>query len=465
MKLKHFVLTYVLLLVIFSSCTFSLFNTNREGNALVEKLDSIIKPLLDSQMVAGAAIGVAQNGTFLLRESYGFADLEWNIPMPIDASFEIGSVTKQFTGVAILQLAEQGKLSLEDDFTKYIDFDTDGRKISINQLLHHTSGIKSYTQSRQFMKVAFRELPRDTMLRLMETEPFDFEPGEAQIYNNTAYFILGLVIEKLSNKTYAEYIEENIFDKAGMHNSYYKSVTEIVKKRAKGYQFYEGQLYHASYLHPNWPYSAGSLCSTVEDLLKWNQALHNGKILNAKMYEELLSVGTLNDGTTLRYAKGITLDQYKGYQMIEHGGGIPGFLSSTIHFPEENLTIVSLFNTSGPAAPSDIAKELAGFLLDFQEADYKKYEGNIEKLIGTYQGPGRGQSVTVKVTTADNYLVVEDSENNTPDTLHYVGNEKWISDNTFYQFKKSNTMITGLRKDHKYGHYILQPVVDNRVGE
>jgi len=149
MKLKHFVLTYVLLLVIFSSCTFSLFNTNREGNALVEKLDSIIKPLLDSQMIAGAAIGVAQNGTFLLRERYGFADLEWNIPMPSDASFEIGSVTKQFTGVAILQLAEQGKLSLEDDFTKYIDFDTDGRKISINQLLYHTSGIKSYTESRQ----------------------------------------------------------------------------------------------------------------------------------------------------------------------------------------------------------------------------------------------------------------------------------------------------------------------------
>ncbi|MEJ0054462.1 MAG: serine hydrolase domain-containing protein [Bacteroidota bacterium] len=222
-------------------------------------------------------IAIYKGDEKLLLKGYGFADLEFDVKMPPDASFEIGSVTKQFTSAAILQLVEQGKISLDDDFTKYVKFDTKGKKVTVRQLMNHTSGIKGYTELDVFETLMSHKYKRDTLLRIVEKEKFDFEPGEALIYNNTAFFILGFIIEKVSGTTYEDYVQRNLFEKAGMTHSFYCNETKVVKNRAHGYNMGEVKLRRADYIDHNWPYAAGSLCSTPEDLVKWNNALHHGR--------------------------------------------------------------------------------------------------------------------------------------------------------------------------------------------
>lgn len=392
-----------------------------------------------------------------MLKSYGFADLEYDIPTPVDASFQIGSVTKQFTTVAILQLAGAGKLSMEDDFTKYVDFDTGDRSISIQRLMDHTSGIKGYTESPEFWGMSVQQLPRDTLLRMMEDKPFDFEPGEAEIYNNTAFFILGLIIEEVSEKSYEDYVEENIFAGVGMDNSYYCDHAPIRKNRARGYGFGEDGLVNAAYLNHTWPYAAGSLCSTAEDLLKWNQALHGGEVLSKELYQSLITPGVLNDGTQLRYCKGIANFEYKGHQIIQHGGGINGFLTESRYFPEEDLVIVVLVNTTGPVAPGDIANQISDQLLDTQEREPVAYEGDINTLSGTYEGASRGQTMTLIVEAKEGLLLVKgEEEEEFSDTLRFYGNGYW-SDGSPQRasFVKNQGSPLEMRIDEIYGYYRL----------
>ena len=169
-----------------------------DNGELERKVDDLVKPYFEGPKIAGIAIGVFKGNEKILLKSYGFADLEFEVKLPTDASFEIGSVTKQFTAAATLQLAEQGRLSLEDDISKYIKFDTKGKKVTVRHLLSHTSGIRGYTELPFFEDFAIRKFKRDTLLYMVEKEPFDFDPGEALIYNNTGFFMLGLIIEKVS---------------------------------------------------------------------------------------------------------------------------------------------------------------------------------------------------------------------------------------------------------------------------
>lgn len=421
-------------------------------------VNDIVQPAIDSQQLAGVAVGVKRGDQTLLMKTYGYADLEHEVPMPLHASFEIGSVTKQFTAAAILQLVEAGKLSLGDDFTKYVDFDTGGRTISIQRLLDHTSGIKGYTESPVFGELVTRNLPRDTLLRLMEKEPFDFEPGEAEIYNNTAFYILGIIIEKVSGQSYDEYVSENLFAKAEMNNSYYCTNSKIIKDRAHGYDGGREGLVRASYLDHTWPYSAGSLCSTVEDLLKWNEALHSGAVLSDDMYQSLISPGVLNDGTQLRYCKGITVFDYKGNECIAHGGGINGFLSESRYFPEESLTVVVLINTTSPPTPGMIADQISDELLTIAQPDPVAYDGDLSVLSGKYEGAARGAPLTMFVVAKDDGVVlVGGEEGEERDTLFYYGNY-WSDGKSQQQanFVIENGMAEEMRFDHISGHYRLK---------
>jgi len=224
-------------------------------------------------------------------------------------------------------------------------------------LLSHTSGIKGYTELPGFGIISFQKFQRDTLLRIVEAKPFDFEPGKLLIYSNTGFFILGLIIEKVSGLSYEEYIMKNLFEKAGMTNSYYCSENRVIKNRAHGYDTDERGLVRAAYLDHTWSYAAGSICSTVEDLVKWNNALHHGKILNESIYREFITPARLNDGTITHYAKGITITEKNGKKMIEHGGGISGFLSENRYFPEEDISIVVLINSTGPVVPTMIVDQ------------------------------------------------------------------------------------------------------------
>ncbi len=444
----------VLLAVILISCKQNP-GSPASGSKLETRIDSLVKTYLDSTKAAGMAIAVYKGNEKLLLKGYGFADLEFDVKLPADASFEIGSVTKQFTGAATLQLVEQGKLSLEDDITKYIKFNTQGKKVTVRQLLSHTSGIKGYTELPVFEEIGVFKYKRDTLLRIVEKEKFDFEPGEALIYNNTGFFMLGLIIEKVSGMTYEEYVQKNLFEKAGMTHSSYCSESKIVKNRAHGYDTGEKGLQRAGYLDHTWPYAAGSLCSTAEDLVKWDDALHHGKILSEKMYEEFLAPAVLNDGTVTHYAKGITVTDKNGRKMIEHGGGINGFLSENRYFPGEDVKVIVLVNSTGPVAPGKVADRITEFIFGKPSKESHPFSGDLSKFTGTYKGRGRGVDLEEVVAKNDSVLTIQIGKGK-PRPISYVKDNIWSDGNSTYLFSGTGDVMNELRIDQVYGYLILK---------
>lgn len=442
----------LLTLVLFSCNTPK--QQNSSASSLELKTDSLVQRYLDSAKIAGVAIAVIKDNQPLLLKSYGYADLAFDTKLPIDATFEIGSVTKQFTATAIMQLAEQRKLNLDDDFTKYVAYNTHGKKVTVRQLLSHTSGIKGYTELPLFEKIAKEKYKRDTLLRLVEKEGFDFEPGEALIYNNTGFFILGLVIEKVSGQSYEEYVTKNLFERAGMTHSYYASESKIAKNKAHGYQMGDKGLMIASYLDHTWPYAAGSLCSSVEDLAKWNSALHHGQLLKESSYQEFITPVSLIDGTPTHYAKGITVTESHGKKKLEHGGGIFGYLSENAYYPEEKLSIVVLINTAGPVGPSEIGDHIADWIFGKEQSHATSFTGDATKFIGSYKGRGRGKDYVVTIEKKDNVLTAK-YDDGKPTTLKYLKDNSWSDGNSTFLFGGGDP-FTELRIDQVYGFYLLK---------
>lgn len=455
MRNTHYYL--FLLFLILSACNTAVEEKEGSLSGLNQNIDELIQPYLDSSQIAGVAIGVHQNGDLLHEKAYGYADLNWKTPLTIEANFEIGSITKQFTSVAILQLVAEGKLALDDDFTKYIDYDTKGKTVTIYHLLTHTSGIESYTSVDAFEGIALFDLPRDTLLRMMEDLPFDYEPGTALIYNNTGFYILGLIIEEISGQSYETYLDENVFSKAGMTNTYYCDESKVVSKKAYGYSLGKNGLKKAGYIDHQWPYAAGSLCSTVADLVKWNQALHKDqKLLTPKDYATLIEATQLNSGAKARYTKGLIIDELAGNKRIQHGGGIPGFLSALQYYPAEDLSVVVLINTMGPVNPGKIADHIGQAILASKASPGKDYTGDLNALAGQYSGVGRGQDYEVELRTEGDLLIAKPAFGPV-DTLLFTG-DFWSSTNDLkYYFKETAPgQINGLELDLKSGYYILQ---------
>src|SRR5213083_2207471 len=231
------------------------------------KIDAIVGAPINAGRVAGASVAVVKGNETLVMKGYGFADLELDVPTPPRATYEIGSITKQFTAAAILLLAEEGKLSLADEMTKFLPrYPTQGNHVTIRHLLNHTSGIKGYTELRGYRDFQMLKRPREELVKVFSGRPFEFKPGEEQIYNNSAFFLLGLIIEKVSGKPYAEFIQEQLFDRVGMKDSYYCSERAIHKNHAHGYDTERNTLVLKAYLDHSWPFAAGSLCSNTTDL-------------------------------------------------------------------------------------------------------------------------------------------------------------------------------------------------------
>lgn len=432
----------------------------RTGAALVAALDSAARAHADHPMVPGVSVAVVRNGETLLQRGYGFADLEWEVPTPADgtASYEIGSITKQFTAAVVLLLAEQGKLDLDADFTTYVDFDTRGRSLPVRRLLDHTSGIKGYTEMPVFGELAVRSLPRDSLLRLVEKETFDFEPGTALIYNNSAYFLLGLVIEEVTGKAYEAVVEELIFHPLGMEGSYYCSESAVRAERAHGYDAAGAdRLIRARYLDHTWPYAAGSLCSTVGDLVRWNRALHGGEVLSPESYRAMTTPAPLEDGTQVRYAMGLGVDAPGGRRLISHGGGINGFLSDGRYYPDEDLVVVVLQNSTGPRGPGGLGSALATLVLGPlpEPPPERAYGGDFGELTGTYSGPARGTHMTVDILVEDGRLALRIGEQ-TPQTPRWAGGLRWEVGGLQATFVRRDGRVDELRMDNGGGHYVLR---------
>jgi CubicO group peptidase (beta-lactamase class C family) len=424
--------------------------------ALVARIDSIVSAPIDQGKVAGASIAVVRGSDTIAVRGFGRASLELDVPTPPHAIYEIGSVTKQFTASAILQLVEQGKVDLDADVRTYLpDYNSQGRRIPVRRLMDHTSGIKGYTEMPEFGTLASQKLPRDTLVTLFSKQPFDFEPGEELIYNNSAYFLLGLIIEKVSGQPYAEYVKEHLFGPAGMVDAQYCSERSVQARKVQGYDTdrVEGdnpdstRLVLKGYIDHTWPYSAGSLCASAIDLVAWNQALHGGRILGAEAYHELVTPGTLNDGTPVRYAKGIVPEPVLGHRAFEHGGGIPGFLSENLYFPDDSLSIVVLYNTAGPVGPEAAARAIAEAILGTPPDDSVPFEGDAATYAGTFTGRGRGRPTEITVVADSGRLRVKRAEADTGRVLRYLGGDTFGLGAAHYTFVRNGATVTGLTLD------------------
>jgi len=431
--------------------------------ALEALVDSIAATAIDSGVVAGLSVGVVRGPDTLLLRAYGSADLELDVPTPEDAVYEIGSVTKQFTAAAVLLLEEAGKLSLDDDLSKWMpDYPLDGRALPIRRLLDHTSGIKGYTELPVFGSITVQHLPRDTLVALFGGEPFEFEPGEALIYNNSAYFLLGLIIEKASGSPYEEFVESRVFAPSGMTRSRYCHKDELTPGRAKGYQMGPDGLRPADYLDHTWPYAAGSLCSTVRDLLRWNQALHGdgegGDLLSRESYREMVTPGTLADGTRLRYAAGLTVTDRDGETRISHGGGIFGYLSELRYFPHADLSIAVLVNTAGPTGPSAIAAAIEDAVLGpTAPLVPRAFGGTLAQFLGTYRGPARGRRMSAVVTEAGGELRIRTGTGD-PEPVRWLGGTTFANGATRFTFVRGEVGFDVLQVDQVGGLYVLRRV-------
>ncbi|HEX8451283.1 MAG TPA: serine hydrolase domain-containing protein [Longimicrobium sp.] len=372
------------------------------GRPLHVRLDSIAASGVKENRAVGIVAAVVRGNDTLLYEGYGKANVEWDVPMPRDAMFEIGSVTKQFTAVALLQLRDEGKLSLDDEITKWLpDFDTRGNRVTLRRLLDHTSGIVGLTEMPEFGNLVTNvRFPRDSAYALIRRTPFQFRTGEAQIYNNSAFFLLGLIAEKASGMSYEDYVEKKIFEPLGMTRSMYCNSTENVPRRAHGYLVAPNRAVRRAHTNVHtWPFAAGSLCSTAGDMVTWLRALHGGKVLSPASYAELITPSKLNDGTPLRYSMGLQVGpDPSGHRYIGHGGAIAGFTAEVGWYPAAKMAVVVLENTAGNLDPAAVASELASQILGWNQPRPQWFTGDAAPLLGRYVGQGRGRDATIEVT-------------------------------------------------------------------
>lgn len=433
--------------------------------ALIARLDSLAGAPVQERRAAGISVAVVQGRDTLLLKSYGKANIELDVPLPVGAVHEIGSVTKQFTAAAILQLRDEGKLSLDDDLTKYLpSYPTGGRKIPIRRLLDHTSGIKGLTEIPAFRELQHRGWSRDSAIALMARQPFDFATGEAMIYNNSAFVLLGHVIEKASGMTYEQYVENKIFAPLGMKSSSYCNNFEIVPGRASGYQIADANNMRRAPLNDHtWPFSAGSLCSTAGDMVAWLQALHRGKVLQERSYKEMTSPSRLNDGTPLRYGMALSVGHdVRGTMVIGHGGAIAGFNAYAGWYPDAKLAVVVLMNSNGPVSPEGLARELAGEIAPPVRTAIQTYTGDATDLLGRYRGPSRGREMMVEISKNAQGVLVASVNGAAAQPLPWI--EGWRFGRrgaTFVTFERNGSSsgpATVLRYDGGGGYYILKRV-------
>ena len=338
----------------------------------------------------GAAVIVIKEGQILLRKGYGMANLEWNLPVGPDTVFRIGSVTKQFTAVSILMLMEQGKLDLQDPIEKFLpDYPTQGHIITIEHLLTHTSGIKSYTSMDEWKPVWGKDFQLDELIDFFKFQPMEFAPGKKYNYNNSAYVLLGAIIEKASGQVYGQFIEQNIFKPLGMTQTYLELPGKIIPKRAAGYTKVPEGVCNSDYISMTQPLGAGGIVSTVDDLAKWDAVLYESRLISAENLRRAQTSYRLSDGSATDYGFGWGINTYQGFEINGHGGGIHGFICYMARVPQARAFAAILTNSDSPAGdPEELVFRIVAQVLGSPYTIppvIKMTQRKLNALAGVYQ--------------------------------------------------------------------------------
>lgn len=356
---------------------------------LAAKIDAIAARTLQGPNVVGLSIAVGRGDQVVFSKGFGKADLEFGVPVDKDTMFRIGSVTKQFSAAAVMKLVEQGKLSLDDTLgTLMPEFPEACHKITLRQLLNHTSGMWSYTSDGKFMtRDASLELTPTEMIALFKDHALDFEPGTGWSYSNSAYYLIGEIVAKASGVPYPKFLQDEFFTPLGLTRTRYDSNREVIANRAQGYSYEGGTMMNDRAIGADVPGAAGSLISNAEGLVRWNIALAGGRAVSAESYAVMTTPVILPDGRDAKYGLGLGIDTWEGRNRFSHGGGIFGFASDLEYLADDALTVAVISNCDG-FSPGKLALEIARAALglpEFVVQDLPVPEHEMQRFAGDYQ--------------------------------------------------------------------------------
>jgi CubicO group peptidase (beta-lactamase class C family) len=412
-----------------------------------EDVAARISEYMDAAVAAdhfSGAVLVAKDGRVVFAKGYGFANAEHQVPNTPETRFRLGSITKQFTAAAILILRDEGKLAVDDPLSKHLaDAPAAWESVTIHHLLTHTSGIPSYTDHPTYRQLMAQPETVDSMIARFRDLPLEFEAGSKFKYSNSGYFLLGAIIEKVSGKSYEAFLQEAVFDPLDMKQSGYDRSAPILEHRAAGYERQGDGQVNAPFLDMSQAYSAGALYSTVGDLLKWDQALKDGKLLSKE------SMAAMFQPFKNNYAYGWAVDERFGRKRTGHGGGINGFATDFQRFPDDGVCVAVLCNVV-PARPGKVAGDLAAIAFGEQvELPKVRVAAVVDpKIYDDYVGKySLAPDVTVTITKENDRLFGQPTGQ--------AKAEIFPESETKFFLKVVDADVTFVRVDGKVTHLIL----------
>ena len=389
----------------------SIYGQGNQDSTISKTLDELI-PKRFTAIAPGCVVLVAKDNEILYKKSFGLADVEKKVPMQADMFFRTGSMGKQYTAIAVLQLVEEGKIGLQDSIQKYIpEFPSKGYTITIEDLLAHVSGIKDYlSEISNPSKEKEHYTPQDGV-DYIKDDSLNFIPGSNYRYSNSNFYLLGYIIEKVSGKPFEAYLQENVLDKAGLHNTFYIHPEIDIPNMPQGYFRFDGKMEKATLQSVDIMYAAGALISNVDDIYKWHQALYNQELVKKETLEKATTPFKFPDGTFSQYGYGWFIKDIDGSKTIEHGGSTDGFQSDAIYLPNEHVFVVALFNCyeadmDWQVLTNDIARVAIGKPLN---NEVKVNEEVLRSYAGTYEFTYKNVVHQLIVTFEDGRLFIKAS--------------------------------------------------------
>jgi len=377
MKKLKFIITAMLLVCIFGTANpNSLYNSKGIKDSIEIKIDTMIARMGLSSETPGGVVGIIKDGRLIFEKAYGLANFETKEPNRTSTLFNLGSISKQFTAAAILLLAKEKKLSLKDDIRKYLpDFPDYGYTITIENLIHHTSGIRSFDVLRMMAGILYsKETYEEDYSLIISQKSLNFKPGDEYLYCGSGYVLLAKIIEKTSGMKFSKFIEERFFRNIGMNQTFiYDNPDKIIKNSASGHIWGgEEKFKKSGYLNITFV-GAGNEYSCIDDFLQWDNNFYKNKLGDWDFNKEMTTLTTLNNGDTCNYAFGLEISEHNGLKTISHGGGTGDFSAQYIQIPSERIAVVCLFNI--PADVTGLAYKITDLFV----------KGNPQQVIAKIQ--------------------------------------------------------------------------------
>ncbi len=327
------------------------------------QVDQIARQVLESTGAPSASVAVVKDGTLAYAHAYGNARLDPATPATAEMRYKIGSVSKQFTATAILMLAEEGKLSLDDPVSRFVPDLMRAKEVTIRQLLSHTSGYQDYWPQDYVPPFMLTPITADEILARWARKPLDFDPGTQWQYSNTNYVIAGVIVEKASGMPLLRFLSSHIFEPLGMQSVVNIDQDHLADSDPTGYMRYAlGPLRPAPREGKGWLFAAGELAMPVTDLAKWDIAMMNQRLLKPSSYQEMQKDVLLKNGTATGYALGLAVRSQAGRRLLEHSGEVSGFSAENVVFPEDRVAVIVLTNQDAVNTSGQIARKIVPLL-------------------------------------------------------------------------------------------------------